>query len=112
MGLGQGAAEDGKILGEDIDQPPVDRAPASDDTVAGNFLALHAEFRAAMLHEHVEFLEGAFIEEQIEAFPRSELAARVLGIDALLSAAGPRIGAPFFKLFQDFLHGPSFHPIR
>ena len=36
MGFRQGAAEDGEILGEDEDLAAADRAPAGDDTVAGD----------------------------------------------------------------------------
>ena len=44
MRLRQRAAEHGEILGEDEDRAAVDRAPAGDDAVAGDLLALvHAE---------------------------------------------------------------------
>ena len=50
VGLGERAAEDGEVLGEDEDHAAVDRAPAGDDAVAGDLLALvHAEIGAAML---------------------------------------------------------------
>jgi hypothetical protein len=30
----------------------------------------------------------------------------MLGVDALLAPAEPRIGAPFFELFENLPHGP------
>ncbi len=87
MSLGERAAEHGEILGEDVDHTAVDGAPAGDDAVAGDFGLLHAKIDAAVLDIHVELLEGAFVEQKLEPFPRRELAARVLRLDALEAAA-------------------------
>jgi hypothetical protein len=89
VGLGQRAAEDGEVLAEDIDQAAVDRAPAGDHAVAGDF-CLHAEVGAAVLDEHVELLEGALVEQQLDALARGQLALGVLRLDALLAAAPPQ----------------------
>ncbi len=54
----QRAAEDGEVLGEDIDEPAVDRARSGDDAVAGDLLLLHPEVGAIVLDEHVIFFEA------------------------------------------------------
>ncbi len=73
----------------------------------GIFDLLHAEIGAAVLDEHVELLEGAFIEEEIDAFAGGELAARMLGGDALFTAAGAGDLAARFQLFKNLVHSPS-----
>ena len=70
----------------------------------GTLRLLHAEIGAAVLDEHVELLEGALVEQKLEPLPRGELAARVLGLDALRAAAGARPAPPDLKLLKDFLH--------
>ena len=57
-----------------------------------------------MFDEHVEFLETALVEQEIDPLPRGQLAARVLRRDALLAAAEPCARAPFFKGVQNVLH--------
>ena len=104
MGLGQGASENGKILAKHENQAAVDGAIACDHAVAGNGLFVHAKIDAAMLHEHVPFLEGIGIEKYIDAFPRCELAFLVLGVHPLLAAARPRTFAFFFQLLENILH--------
>jgi len=47
-----------------------------------------------MLDEHVELLERAFVEQQVDALAGGELALGVLGLDPLLAAAQPRPRAP------------------
>ena len=84
--LAQGAAEHGEVLGEDEDRAAVDRAPAGDHAVAGDLGLLHAEIGAAVLDEHVEFLERVVIEQQLDALARGELALGVLRRNALLAA--------------------------
>ena len=106
MGFGQRAAENGEILGEEIDDAAIDRAPAGNDAVAGNFVFLvHAEIDAAVLHEHVEFLEGIMVEQQFDAFARRQLAAAMLRVDAPLTAAHPGAFATFFEAFENMFHG-------
>ena len=68
---------------------------------------IHAEIDAAVLDIHVELLEGAFVEQEVEALARRELAALVLGLDTGGAAPCPRPVAADFKLFQDFLHSRS-----
>ena len=107
MRLAQRAAEHGEILGEDEDGAAIDRAPAGDDAVAGNLGLLHAEIGAAMLDEHVEFLERSMVEQQFDAFARGQLALGVLRLDARLAAAEPGPGAPAVESFEHLFQGKA-----
>src|SRR5581483_5727683 len=68
---------------------------------------LHAEIDAAVLDIHVELLEGALVEQELEPLARGELAALVLRLDARRAAARARLLAADFKLFKDFFHAGS-----
>jgi hypothetical protein len=50
-----------------------------------------------MLDEHVPFLEGIGVEQQLQPLARGELAAAVLGLDATRPAARPRRRPLFFE---------------
>ncbi len=104
VGLRQRAAEHREVLGEDEDGAAVDRAPAGDDAVAGDFLRAHAELGRAVLDEHVELLERALVHQQVDALARGELAALVLRLDARRAAAFARLGAALFELVDDLFH--------
>ena len=101
---GERAAEDGEVLGEDVDQAAVDRAPAGDDAVAGDFGFLHAEFVAAVFDEHVELLERAFVEQKLNALARRQLAFGVLRRMALLAPALARSFALGFERGDNVFH--------
>ena len=58
-----------------------------------------------MLDEHVELLERALVEQQFDALARGQLAAFVLGFDALFAAAQAGLLAAFFQSVEDVLHG-------
>jgi hypothetical protein len=107
MGFGQRAAEHGEILGEDIDLAAVDRAPAGNDAVAGHLLFGHAEIDGAVGDVHVVFFKRAFIEQHLDALARRQLALGMLGVDTLLPAAKPRLGAARFHGFDDIAHASS-----
>src|SRR6476619_5598833 len=98
MRFGQRSAEHGEILGEDVSDAAVDGAPAGDHAVARDLALLHAEIDAAVLDIHVELLEGALVEQELEPLPRGELAAGVLGLDAPEATAFPRPSPPDLKL--------------
>jgi hypothetical protein len=57
-----------------------------------------------MLDEHVELLEGARIEQQLDALARAQFAPLVLRLDTLLAAAEARALALFLKPFKDMPH--------
>ncbi len=81
----------------------MDQAVAGDEAVAVDHLFLHAEVMAAVAHQLVGFLESSFIEQEIDALARGELAFLVLPRAALLAASslGAQVAAAEF-----------FHPIR
>ena len=74
----QRAAEDGEVLGEDVDQPAVDPARAGDHAVAGDDLLIEAEVGGAVGDEAVELDEAALVEQQVEPLAGGELALLVL----------------------------------
>ena len=77
---------------------------AGHHAVARDLLVGHAEVTAAVLDEHVPLLEGAFVEQDIEALARGQLALAVLGLDPLFPAAGARRRALLLEPPEDFLH--------
>ena len=85
--LTERAALDGEVLCERIDETTVDRAVARNDALAGQFLLLLPEVRAAMLHEQIELDEAALVKEQVETLARRQLPFGVLLLDALCAAA-------------------------
>jgi hypothetical protein len=111
VGLGQRAAEDGKILGEGEYGSTVDGTPAGDDAVAGDPALLHAELGRAMLDEHVELLERAFIHQEFEPLAGGELAALVLRLDARCPAAEAGLLAALLQPVEDVLHSCGLCPI-
>ena len=104
VGFGERAAQHSEVLAKHINEAAIDRTPAGDDAVACHFLFGHAEIGAAMGDEHVEFFERAFVEQNVDAFARGELAATMLRLDARFTAALPRLGAPRLQLFENFAH--------
>ena len=107
MRLRQRAAEHGEVLGEQEDRAAVNRAPAGDDAVAGELGLLHAEIGGAVLDEGIELLERAFVEEDLDALARGQLAASVLRLDAGLAAALAGDLAAAFEFDKHVFHG---HP--
>ena len=108
MRLGQAAAEDREVLRKQVDGPAVDRArTAGHDPVAEDrvLVRVHAEVAAAVRHEPVHLDEAAGIDEQVDALPRGQLAALVLGGDALLATALQRTFAQLFEHLLVISHG-------
>ena len=83
VGFRERSAEDGEILREDVGQAAVDAAIAADHAVAGDDLLVHAEIPAAVRDQLVELFEGAFVEQQLDALARGELAFLMLPLAAL-----------------------------
>ena len=90
--LGERAAEDGEVLGEDEDRAPLDPDRAGHDAVARDRVPrrVHAEVAAAVDDERVRLLEGARVAEELDALARGELPGLVLLLQARLAAAEPR----------------------
>jgi hypothetical protein len=65
-----------------------------------------------MLDEHVELLERALVEQKLDAFPRRQLAARVLRLNAFLAAAELCGGTASIESFENILHDlpPALRP--
>ena len=107
VGFGERAAENGEILGEDEDQPALDAAVAGDEAVAVVFLLGHAEVVGAMRDQLVGLLEGAFVEQELDALAGRHFAFFVLALAALLSAAvfGQLIARLQFGEFLFEVHG-------
>ena len=88
VGFRERAAENGEVLRENINQAAVDAAESGDKAVARRALLLHAKIDAAVADKFVELFEGAFIEQQMDALARGQLAGFVLAFAALRAAAG------------------------
>ena len=84
--LAEGPPEDGEVLGENEDLPPVDRAPAGDDAVGQGPGALDVEAVGPVTGQHVELDEAARVEQHLEPFPGGELAPSVLTLDGRRAA--------------------------
>jgi hypothetical protein len=100
ISLGERAAENGEILGEDVRGAPVDETVAGDETVAVDDLRVHAEIAAMMADELIGFLKGAGVEEEIDALTRRHFAFLVLARAALFTAS--RFGRGVAA--REFLH--------
>ena len=61
---------------------------------------LHAEVCAAVLYEHVELLETAFVQKKSKALTGGELAFLVLSLDTLLAPAKLGLGPAFSELLN------------
>ncbi len=107
MAFRQTAAEHGEVLAEYEHQPPVDRAAPGDDAIAGDLLVRHAEIDAVVLHEAVEFLEAAFVQQHVQPFARGQLALGMLCGDAFLAPAQFGGGAAAFQFGDICGHGHS-----
>ncbi len=71
----------------------------------GIFCSSMPKSDAAMLDEHVPFLEGAGIEQQLDALAGRQPALGMLGLDALDAAAGARRRPFILKSLENFPHG-------
>ena len=80
------AAGNGEVLCVNAHRLAGDGAGAGDHAVGGELLALHAEVLAFVLHEKIVFMEGAGVEQGLDALARGELTAGLLFADRLVSA--------------------------
>src|SRR6266446_2309638 len=100
VGFGERAAEYGKVLRENIDQPAIDAAKAGDEAVARGTLFLHAKIDSAVTHKFVQLLERAFVKQKVDALARRKFAGFVLAFAAIRAATGFR----FFGNTAKLLH--------
>src|SRR5262249_18277882 len=100
VGARERAAEDSEVLREHEHGAAADGAVAGHHTIAEDLLLLHAEVGAAVGDEFVELDERAWVEEQLQALARGELAGGVLAIDALLAATGQGARLHLFERLQ------------
>ena len=68
--------------------------------VAGDPFLVHAEVGAAVLDQGVDLLEGALVEELLDALARGQLALLVLTLDLVLAAAEPVGGQPLLESLE------------
>ena len=101
------AAENREVLAEYVDDAAVDAAVARDDAVAGDAPVPKPEVRAAVLDEAVQLHEAPLVEEDLEAFPRAQLAARVLAGEG--GRRGAHLRQPAEKLLSVRLRGRTVH---
>ena len=100
--LGERAAEDGEVLGEDVDQAAVDPALSGDDAVAGKLLLLQTEIGRAVGDEAVELDEAAFVEQEVQPLAGGELALLVLLGDPIRSPALFGEGLAVMEVVEEF----------
>ena len=107
VGFGERSAEDGEILGEDKHQAAFDAAVSGDEAVAVDLLLGHAEVVAAMRDQFVGLLEGAFVEQELDALAGRHLAFLVLFFTATLATAifGELVTLLQFSQFLFKIHG-------
>lgn len=101
MGLGQTSSVYCEILAENEHQTPIHCTLSRHHTITRK--ALHAEIYAAVLYEHVVFLEASGIQEQLDALSRSEFAFLVLLRNARSAPAVDRLATLVFNAFMDGL---------
>jgi hypothetical protein len=99
-GTGEGAAEDGEVLGEHEDQASVDPARARHHAVAQDLPVAQLEVGAAVGLEAVELDEAARVEQQLYSLARRELRLGVLRVDPVLSAAQLGLRVQLLELLE------------
>ena len=99
--LAQRTAEDGEILGIDVNHPVVDLAEAGDHAVAQEFLLFQAEVGRMVRHVALQLDEGVGVEQVLDAVAgRHQAAGPALG--QLVQAAGRVFFLAQFDQFLDF----------
>ena len=88
---------------EDEDLAAVDRAPAGDDTVGVGAL-LDAAVVGAVAGQHVELVERARVEQELDALAGEQLALGVLALDRALRPGVERLLLALGQLGQPLAH--------
>ena len=84
--LAEAAAQHGKVLRKDIDQPAGDGTIAGYHAIAGEVAPGHAEIGGVVGDELVDLLEAALVEQQGQPLASRLFALVVLPVDGLLAA--------------------------
>src|SRR5689334_10820356 len=87
MRLGKRAAEDGKILAENKNEPSVNCAVPCYNAVAEVFFLLHPEIMRAVLNKCVHFLKAVAVKQNINSLTRQQLSFFMLGFYSFLAAS-------------------------
>ena len=75
----------------------MDIAVTRNEAIAVEDLIVHLEVTAAVTDEGVEFFEGAFVEEEVDALAGGEFAVTALAFEAIGATAEFGIGAAAFE---------------
>ena len=98
--LTERAAEDARVVREEKDLPPVNRAIPGHHAITRDFLFAHSEGLGPVDREGVQLGEGSWIQEQIDALARGQLS---LGVLLLRRIAAPVHGVVFALAQQIYL---------
>ena len=101
--LAEGAAEDREVLGEDEDLAAVDRAPAGDHAVGVGPL-LDAAGERPVAGQHVELVERARVEQDLDPLAGEQLALGVLALDRPLRAGLQGFFLALGQLLEALVH--------
>ena len=79
--LAERAAEHGEVLAEDADLAAVDGAEARDDAVGVGPVLVQTHAVGPVAGQHVELMERAVVQEEVDPLPGGHLAPGVLPLD-------------------------------
>ena len=97
VALAQRSAENGEILGIQVNQPAINFPPPGDHSIAQRVIFIHAQPDRAVGHEPIYLSEGIFIQQVGDPFTRGFLSAGVLLLRLRFAAALNRGHAPVFE---------------
>ena len=100
MHFTQGAAFNGEVLREYINQTTINSAVTSGYAFTRQFFLVLAEVGAAMTNEAIQFNKGTFIHQQCNSFPSGQFASFVLFFNSLRTAGAQN----HFGFFEHFLN--------
>ena len=107
--LAERPTQDGEVLAEDEDLPPVDGPPAGDDSVSQGFVFVQTEVDASVCHILVDLHKGPRIQEPADPLPGCPLSLGPLLGDGLLPAAGESGYAFLIELLTKLLDSSESH---
>ena len=107
----QAAAEHGEVLGVDKDVAAFDGARSRDHGVARDLLVLHVEVGAVVGAQPVQLHEAPLVQQDLDAFPRQQLAFIVLPAYAHLAPAKLCPAVQFLQSEKPILYSHLF-PLR